>query len=360
MIKKLDLYILKNFITKVLFLLIIISSIIFLTNFVEMIDNFINAGMSSKEIFNYYIFTMPMFVSYTIPMSVTIGAILTMLAHIKNNELIAIRSLGIGYFRIVTIIIICGFFISIFHFYFENSIVSNSNHKRSILMKQYNLKKNKTKLRNFVEDIDKNKSVIIMNYNNKKEIAKNITIKEIDTKNNIEYRIDAHSMKWNNKLKKWDFKKINLRIWENNILKSQKNITDTSIFLKNITPIYLISEFTLPEEMDYFELNKFIKIKKESSSNTNKWEVGLYHKISYPFSNLFLILFATISAIGLKSSNVSYGIGLSLLIIVIYYILIVIGKNLGIEGSVNPKTSAWIPNTTMLFITFYYYKKYIF
>ena len=360
MIKKLDLYIFKNFISRVIFLLIIISSIILLTNFVEMIDNFINAGMGSKEIFNYYTLTIPMFISYAIPMSVTIGAILSILSHIKNNELIAIRSLGISYFRVGTIIAICGFLISVAHFYFENRIVSNNNHKRSVLMKKYNLKKNKTKLRNFVEDVSKNKSVIIMNYNNKKEIANNVTIKEIDQKNNIEYRIDANSMKWNQELKIWDFKKINFRIWDNNILKSQKFIYDSSLYLKNINPIYLISEFTLPDEMDYFELNKFIKIKKESASNTNKWEVGLHHKISYPFSNLFLILFAIISAIGLKSSNVSYGIGLSLLIIVIYYILIVIGKNLGVEGIVNPLISAWIPNITILFMTIFYYKRYVF
>ena len=360
MIKKLDLYIFKNFMSRVLFLLIIISSIILLTNFVEMIDNFINAGMGSKEIFNYYMLTIPMFISYAIPMSATIGAVLSILSHIKNNELIAIRSLGISYFRVGVIIAICGFLMSITHFYFENSIVSNNNHKRSILMKKYNLKKTKTKLRNFVEDIGKNKSIIIMNYNNKKEIANNIAIKEIDQKNNIDYRIDANSMKWNKKLEIWEFEKMNLRIWENNILKTKKIINDTSLFLKNINPIYLISEFTLPDEMGYFELSKFIKIKKESASNTNKWEVGLHHKISYPFSNLFLILFSIISAIGLKSSNVSYGVGLSLLIIVIYYVLIVIGKNLGIEGAVNPLVSAWIPNITILSMTIYYYKRYVF
>ena len=112
--------------------------------------------------------------------------------------------------------------------------------------------------------------------------------------------------------------------------------------------------------MNYFELKKFIKIKKQSSSNTNIWEVGLYYKTSYPFSNLFLGLFAIIAAIGLKNSNVSYGVGLSLLIIVIYYILIVIGKNLGLEGIVNPKISAWIANISIFFISLYYYKKYIF
>jgi len=90
MLKKIDLYIFKNFITRIVFLLIIISSIIILTNFVEMIDNFINAGMGSKEIFNYYIFTIPMFISYAIPMSVTIGTVLSIISNIKNNELIVV------------------------------------------------------------------------------------------------------------------------------------------------------------------------------------------------------------------------------------------------------------------------------
>ena len=199
-----------------------------------------------------------------------------------------------------------------------------------------------------------------MNYNNKQKIANNVTIKEIDQENKIKYRIDADYMKWNDKLKKWDLEQINFRKWENNILKTQKIINDSSIYLKNINPNYLISEFILPEEMNYYELSKFIKIKKESASNTNKWEVGLYHKTSYPFSNLFLSLFAIVAAIGLKSSNVSYGVGLSLLIIVIYYILIVIGKNLGVEGIIKPQISAWLANITMLLITFYYYKKYVF
>ena len=360
MVKMLDIYIFKNFISRVIFLLLIISSIIILTNLVEMIDNFINAGMSSKEIFNYYLLTIPMFVSYAIPMSITIGVILSILSHVKNNELIAIRSLGIGYLRMSIIIAFCSLLISIGHFYFENNIVSDSNHKRTILMKKYSLKKNKTKLRNFVEDIDKNKSIVIMNYNNKKEIANNITIKEVDDKNNISYRIDANSMKWNSKFQMWYFDQMNVRLWNNNVLREKKLIKDTLLNIKNINPVYLISEFTLPEEMNYYELKKFIDIKKQSSSNTNKWEVGLYHKISYPFSNLFLTLFGIVCAIGLKNSNVSYGVGLSLLIIVIYYILVVIGKNLGIEGSISPLVSAWVPNLTVFGISLIYYRRFVF
>ena len=82
-------------------------------------------------------------------------------------------------------------------------------------MKKYNLKKNKTKLRNFIEDIDKNKSIIIMNYNHKQKIASNITIKEIDKENKIQSRIDSDNMKWDATLQAWNFKNLNVRTWEN-------------------------------------------------------------------------------------------------------------------------------------------------
>ena len=362
MIKKIDLYILRRFIVRVLFLIIMIASVILLTNFVEMIDNFIDAQMNSNEIFNYYLLTLPMIISYALPMSMTIGSALLILSYIKNNELLAIRSLGLNYFRFTAPIILFSFFISIFHFYFENSIVSDSNHLRNKIIKKYNLKKKNynNKLRNFVEDIDKNKFIMIMNYNNKKQTAYNITIKEINDDNNIINRFDSEKMIWNDKTKTWDFKKLNYRNWNDNQLKFQKIINDTSIALKNITPIYLITELITPEEMDYFELNKFINIKKNNSVNTNKWEVGLHHKISYAFSSVILTILTIILSLALKSSNTSYGIGLSLIIITLYYTIIILGKNLGIEGALNPILSAWLANIIFLFIILYCYKKYIF
>ena len=193
MIKLIDLYILKRFIGRLLFLLIAISSIILITNLVEKIDNFIDADMSSNEIFYYYLYTLPMIISYALPMAITISVVLSILIYIKNNELLAIRSLGINYFRLTRSIVILSILISIFHFYFENTIVSNSNRLKNLIVKKYNLdkKNNKNKNSNFIEDINKNRSILIMNYNNKNQTASKIVIKEINEKNNIISRIDA-------------------------------------------------------------------------------------------------------------------------------------------------------------------------
>ena len=358
MIKLIDLYILKRFIGRILFLLIAISSIILITNLVEMIDNFIDAGMTRNEIFNYYLYTLPMIISYALPMAITIASILSILTYIKHNELIAIKSLGINYFRLTRSILILSILISIFHFYFENTIVSNSNRLKNKIIRKYNLdkKNNNYKKINFIEDINKNKTILIMNYNNKNKTANKIIIKDINN-NKIMNRMDSEKMTWNGK--KWDFKELLYREWKDGKT-IFKIIKDTSIFLKNITPVYLTTEFIEPEQMNYFELKKFVTVKKENSGNINKWAVGLHHKISYSLSSLFLTFTAIILSLVFKNSNISYGIGLSLLIITLYYVLIIIGKNLGVEGIISPILSAWLPNIMLTLIIIYCYRKYVF
>ena len=106
----------------------------------------------------------------------------------------------------------------------------------------------------------------------------------------------------------------------------------------------------------YLYVIDFIETKKRNAGNTNKWEVGLHHKLSYSISSLILTITAIILSIALKNSNVSYGIGLSLLIITLYYVMLIIGKNLGIEGVLSPILSAWLANISLLLVMIYSYK----
>ena len=365
MIKKLDLYILKRFLSRVLFLIIAITSIIILTNFVETIDDFIEAGLSNGQIVDYYLLFLPMIISYAVPMAMTIGSVLLVLSYIKNNELIAIRSLGVNYFRFSVIMVLFSIIISIAHFYFENSIVSNSNHLKNKFEKKYgiNVKKNKQnnkKITNFIEDLESNKSIIINSYNNKEKIANNVIIREINTDNNITNRYDAKELKWNENLQKWDCSELIYRNWQDDNFNFQKTIKDTSVFLNNITPVYLIAELISPEEMNYFELKEFIDIKKKNSIDTTNWEVDLHHKVSYIFSSIILTIAAIIVSLIFKNSNTSYGIGLSIVIIALYYTILIISKNLGLEGVLDPISSAWMANISFTFIILFFYKKYIF
>ena len=202
MLKKIDLYLLKRFLSRLLFLLFAISTIIILTNLVELIDNFIDAKMSNKDIFNYYLVSIPLIISYAIPITVTISTVLTITTFIKHNELIAIRAVGISYPRFIRLILFTTTIISVSHFYFDNNIVSVMNKKKEEIEKKFDIhqynkgKYKKNKLNNFVENIpSENKFIIISNYDYKDKIAKDISINSIDNNNKIIERIEFIDIK---------------------------------------------------------------------------------------------------------------------------------------------------------------------
>ena len=218
---------------------------------------------------------------------------------------------------------------------------------------QYNKGKyKKNKLNNFVENIpSENKFIIISNYDYKDKIAKDISINSIDNNNKIIERIDAEQMKWNEKHQKWIIKNYKRRYWEGNIIEYENIEKETLLSLKNISPEYLTTEFIGPDQMNYFELRDFIKKKKNNSGNTTKWEIGLNHKISYAASSFVLSILSIFLSLFRNNSNISYGIGISIIVIALYYLLLLIGKNLGLEGIVSPIISAWMGSFLLLFLS---------
>ena len=221
MLKKIDSYLLRRFVSRIIFLLFSITTIIVLTNIVELIDNFIDANMSNEDILNYYLVSLPLIISYAVPMTVTIATVLTITTYIKHNELIAIRAVGISYPRFIRLILVLTSIISISHFYFENNIVSIMNKQKEEMEKKFDIhqyhkgKYKKNKLNNFVENIStENKFVIISNYNYKNKTAKDISINLIDSNNKIIDRIDAEKMKWDTIHQKWKIENYNHRYWK--------------------------------------------------------------------------------------------------------------------------------------------------
>ena len=142
--KILDIYILKNFLSKFLFILISFITIFFVVDIIDNIDKFMEQDISNSETIKYYIYSIPWFVSLALPMTLLISTVFCFSLLQNNHELTALKASGISIARISIPIIICGILFSFISFYFENTIVINSLQKRSVIEKK--LRPNKTKL----------------------------------------------------------------------------------------------------------------------------------------------------------------------------------------------------------------------
>jgi lipopolysaccharide export system permease protein len=96
--------------------------------------------------------------------------------------------------------------------------------------------------------------------------------------------------------------------------------------------------------MSYSELKIFIAEMDRIGAEIRKWVVELYLKISYPFSNFIIILFGAPIAAQKRRSGTAVGIGISLMVCFIYFMIMRTGQVLGHQGTIVPWLAAWIGN----------------
>ena len=91
-----------------------------------------------------------------------------------------------------------------------------------------------------------------------------------------------------------------------------------------------------PEEMSYFELKNYIATVKKIGGDPRKYFVDLYLKLTFPFSNLIVLLIGAPLATFRWKGGVSLGFGLSLFISFFYFVVVKLGQAMGNKGTLNP------------------------
>ena len=129
--KKIDLYIIKNFLARFLLIISTFVLIFFAVDIIDKLDNFSKYDISNDEIIRYYAYTFPWFLSLALPMTLLLSTIFCYGTLQKNNEITALKASGISLRRISVSIILVGIFFSFFSFLFDNIIVMEQLSKRN-------------------------------------------------------------------------------------------------------------------------------------------------------------------------------------------------------------------------------------
>jgi len=116
----------------------------------------------------------------------------------------------------------------------------------------------------------------------------------------------------------------------------------------------LLSKITVRHrDTSYRELKEKIRKEKALGLNTNHHEVRLGRKFSIPFSCLLFGLAGATLGIKSSRSGKSGGIILCGFVVALYYIFLICSQRLGKIGVLNPVFSPWIPNILLMLFTVY-------
>jgi LPS export ABC transporter permease LptG len=304
-------------------------------------------------LFQYIWYFIPKIVYLILPVTALTSVLLTFGLLTKSNEIVAFKACGLSIYRLILPVIIIALIFSGLSFIIQEKILPYSNRKAEEIWDKIN----DVPPRSY-RYLDRRwvfgKTNRIYNYtyfDPEDKIFSKVSIFELDIKSwSLKRRIFAQR----------GVIKGNLLIlrdaWlrEFNREQSLKFVESPNLkLLTEETGDYFIKEWKVPDQMNFFELKKYIKELEDSGFETVKFKVDLNYKISFPLVSLIITILAFPFSFLMGKRGALYGIGLSIALTLIYWSMIGVFKSLGYIEFLPPFLSAWVPNFIFLFLGIY-------
>ena len=125
----LDRYIIKEFLTLLLFILVSILSIYLIIDFFSKIRMFMSNSATIVQMASHFFFMIPLIVSQTAPAVVLLATLMTFGTLAKHNEIVAMKANGISLYRMACPVLVIGILVSIFLFLFSEFVTPQAYYK---------------------------------------------------------------------------------------------------------------------------------------------------------------------------------------------------------------------------------------
>ena len=349
MFNKINFYILRKFSYSFFFTLLILSSILFIGDFVEQFRKTTAKDVPVNIILKLTLFNFPSLISYTLPITSFFGAILAFLSLIRNSESIAISGMGFSNFKTILPAMILYFIIGITFITLANPLISIFNDKYSDLKYEYidrvdkfaSITKNGLWLKQSNDKNDLNSLLYGKETENQGKILYNFMLMEYDSSGIFRGRIDGNKAELRDGY--WEMFEVQIspRYGETSFLNNLKYFT-------NIKSEDIADSLSSPSSISIWRLMTFISFLEELGYSAVDFKMHLYGLISLPFfiSSLVFLAFSLVQ--GLKQNDkISKTIINSLIIIFFLYFISNLLNALGSTEQIHP----FIANFSMPIIT---------
>ena len=342
--KILDRYILKEFLKFFGITGISLIVLFLIVDFFEKIRMFLSNQAAATQMASYFIFSIPMIISYMLPPAVLLATLLTYSSLSKFSEITAMKANGISLYRVSIPPLIFAVLISVFSFFFNELITPAAVQKTEHIV-IVEVQKQKTPGFFKQDEIWYHGENAIYNFkmfdvNN--DTLRGVTINYLNPDFTLKMRIDAQSAKW--KDDKWIFYNLLVTTFDINgvpILEwSKEKVVNIPEKPSNFKVIQKDAE-----KMGYFELKKYVNKIQTEGYDVQRYLVDLQGKIAVSFVTIILVIIGiSFSLRSERSGGVMQSIGIGIFVGFSYFVVHAFSMTLGHSGILPPFLAAWAAN----------------
>lgn len=355
---RLDRYLVWKFLSTYFFLILIIITIAVLFDYNEKIDK-LSASHAPwrKIIFDYYVNFIPYFTNLFSPLFVFVAVIFFTTNLASNSEIIAMKSTGMSFRRLLRPYMFSAALIAAMTFYLGGYVIPKGNVARVNFENHYVKKKDITSADNIQLQVDTGVVAYITHFDNTTRSGYGFSLDKFVGKKLVSH-LTAQSLQYDtlsDRRYSWTLRMYQIRELRGNhekIINGEK--MDTVIFMEPRDFFYVRNQ---QETMTIPDLKEFIqKQKMRGASQIATFEVEYYKRFATPFAAFILTLIGVSLSCEKRKGGMGTSIAIGLALSFSYILFQTISSSFAISGGWPPALSVWLPNILYAVIALVLYK----
>jgi len=358
-LKKLDWYILRQYISTFVFAILLLTFITVVIDTSEHSDDFVKSGLSSWEIIKqYHLGFIPRMITLLFPLFIFISVIFFTSKLAGRTEIIAMLASGISFNRFLRPYWIGSIFFAVVLWLSFRYVTPIANQIFSSFQNKYidePVFNNEYGAGTIYFRNDSTHYGQVSYFDTATKRGNNFILMEIK-QNQLRQNIRAESLIWDTAKKHWKLESITIRTIDG-MQETVRQINDTTIKL-NFKPTEFKKGQYTKDVLKTPELSELIrKEKMRGAENINDLIVERHRRDATPVS----IILLTMMGVAVSSRKVRGGSGFHLAMGIVLAALFILTDRFSTifstKGNFPPMLAAWMPNLIFFFVTIFLFKK---
>jgi LPS export ABC transporter permease LptG/LPS export ABC transporter permease LptF len=348
----LDEYVLREFLKMFAMVLSGFVLLMLVFTFFELIGDMLRNHIPLSTMGAYLVNLTPSMLYQITPLGVLIAVLVTFSLLNRSSELIAMKATGISIYRLVIPVFMIAAVLACGLFAFDQYYLPQANRKQEALRNIIKGKPAQTTLNPDQKWIfgqqhpgEPGRIFYYQFFDPDQNAFANLSLFEFDPKTfSVTRRIFASRVAWNDHDRAWTFQNG----WERNIQGANAvgfREFQTAAFAEvHEEPGYFKKESLQSQEMNFGQLDRYIRDLQQSGFDTMRLRVQLWHKLAYPLVTIVMAVLAIPFALSMGRRGSLTGIAAAIGIALGYWVIAGLFDEMGSVNYLPATIAAWTPD----------------
>ena len=339
----LDRYIARECLKLLCFCLVIFVGVYVIVDLFEKFPKFLEARVEPGLILRFYLLSLPNIFNQALPVAVLLACLLTLGGLARHNEVLAMKMGHVSALRIALPCIAVGFTASLAAWLAAENVAPGTNERA---LNIWRTQVRRLPAHRITRDSDiwyraqGNRFVHISLIDPASGLIRGISIFELGPDFDLTRRVDASAAVWNGD--GWTLRE-GYRLEQDQEAIRIEPFPELGVDLGE-RPEDFARVARAPEEMSYAQLRQYIERLVSSGVSVTRYRVDLYAKVATALASLVMALIGVSFGLRTGKAGVMVWVGACIPMGFLYWLLLVLGFQLGRGGALPPLAAAWLPN----------------